>query len=88
MKLLVLAALLVTLGCSTTSSPSSGNSSPSYGTQQDCIAAGGQCLVGHGATMYAKEGPANTCDCNPGCSPAGAFCCISSIDAGADAHQD
>ena len=78
MKLLILATLLVTLGCSNTSSPS-------YGTAQDCTAAGGQCIVGGGASLCAKEGPSNTCDCNPGCSPAGAFCCITFIDAGADA---
>lgn len=82
MKLLVLALGLglVTLGCS--------NSSSSYGTPQDCTAAGGQCLAGGGATMCAKEGPSNTCDCNPGCSPGGGFCCITFVDAGADARGD
>ncbi len=77
MKLLVPATLLVvTLGCSTSSS--------SYGTPQDCAAAGGQCIIGPSAGVCAKEGPTNTCDCNPACSPGGAYCCVTFVEAGAD----
>jgi hypothetical protein len=54
--------------------------SGSYGTPQDCTAAGGQCLVGP-PEYCAKQGPENTCNCNPGCNPSGAYCCLEFIDA-------
>jgi hypothetical protein len=73
---LLSAALLgLALGC--TSSPSS----PSYGTPQDCIEAGGRCILGPGI-LCAKQGPENTCNCNPLCSTGGQFCCVAFIDAG------
>jgi len=56
------------------------NSSSSYGTAQDCIAAGGQC-TGTGAAACIKEGPEQTCNCNPGCNPGGSFCCLVFPDA-------
>ncbi|HEY8087948.1 MAG TPA: hypothetical protein VIF09_08885 [Polyangiaceae bacterium] len=73
MKLLAL-LVLAGLGCNS-------SSSPSYGTPQDCTAAGGQCIVGPGLNC-AKEGPVDTCNCNPGCNPSGAFCCVAFVDAG------
>ena len=78
---LILAALLAFAGLDC-------NSSPSYGTPQDCTAAGGQC-TGTGASACVKEGPDNTCNCNPGCNPGGSFCCLVFPDAGdASAHAD
>lgn len=78
-RLLAVALGLVALGCN----------SPSYGKPQDCTAAGGQCLAGDGITLCAKEGPQNTCDCNPTCGPGGLFCCVAFKDAGeADARSD
>jgi hypothetical protein len=53
-----------------------------YGTPQDCAAAGGQCVLGGGAGICARQGPANTCNCNPGCNPGGGVCCVEFIDAG------
>jgi hypothetical protein len=60
-------------------------SSPSYGTPQDCAAAGGQCVLGSAANVCAKQGPDNTCNCNPACNPGGSFCCLAFIDAGVEA---
>jgi len=55
--------------------------SPSYGTPADCAAAGGQCAIGGGIGCV-KQGPENTCNCNPGCNPGGAICCVQFVDAG------
>jgi hypothetical protein len=55
-------------------------SSSSYGTVQDCAAAGGRCDIG--GFMCLKEGPPNTCNCNPGCNPGGAVCCLVFSDGG------
>ncbi len=60
--LLSAACLGSALGCT---------SSPSYGTPQDCAAAGGQCILGSGGNLCAKQGPENTCNCNPMCSTGG-----------------
>jgi hypothetical protein len=57
------------------------DSSTSYGTPQDCIEAGGQCILGPGISC-AKRGPENTCNCNPLCSTGGQFCCVAFIDGG------
>jgi hypothetical protein len=59
-----------------------GCNSASYGTPQDCAAAGGQCVLGAGADNCAKQGPDNTCNCNPACNPGGAFCCLAFVEAG------
>jgi hypothetical protein len=59
-----------------------GCTSSSNGTPQDCTAAGGQCVLGSDVNACAKQGPENTCNCNPTCSPGGSFCCLSFIDAG------
>src|SRR5580704_7407066 len=53
-----------------------------YGTPQDCSNAGGQCVLAGGGGLCAKQGPTNTCNCNPGCNPGGAICCIEWVDAG------
>jgi len=46
------------------------DSSTSYGTPQDCIEAGGQCILGPGIS------------CDPLCSTGGQFCCVAFIDGG------
>ena len=59
----------------------------SYGTPQDCSAAGGKCLVGGAINLCAKQGPDNTCNCNPVCDPGGSLCCLvlgSSSGSGSD----
>jgi len=58
----------------------SGSRDAAYGTPQDCEEAGGRCVVGPALGCVA-EGPANTCNCNPGCNPGGAICCIAFADA-------
>jgi len=65
-----------------TGGPSDPLGCDSYGTPQDCTAAGGQCVLGGGGALCAKQGPANTCNCNPGCNPGGAICCVEWFDAG------
>jgi hypothetical protein len=45
-------------------------SEQTQGTPADCVEAGGLC-VGSGS-VCAKQGPENTCSCNP----SGAFCCL------------
>jgi hypothetical protein len=65
----ILTALLV-LGCN----------SSSGGTPQDCAAAGGQCVLPTLACV--KQGPSDTCNCDPECNPGGAYCCLAFIDAG------
>jgi hypothetical protein len=70
-RLFFLAALLG-LGCNSSSS----------GTPQDCVAAGGQCVLGSAVKACAKQGPSGTCNCNPDCNPGGSFCCLAFIDAG------
>lgn len=42
----------------------------SNGTPADCVDAGGLCVGG--GSVCAKQGPENTCSCNP----SGAFCCL------------
>jgi hypothetical protein len=39
-------------------------------------------LAGGGGLLCTTEGPANTCNCNPGCDPGGAICCIAFVDGG------
>ncbi|HEV3189408.1 MAG TPA: hypothetical protein VGY54_02865 [Polyangiaceae bacterium] len=63
------------------STGSNAGASTGYGTPQDCAAAGGQCVIGGGGGLCAREGPANTCNCNPGCNPGGAICCLAFVDA-------
>jgi hypothetical protein len=75
---ILLATILAVAGLGCTSS----TSSTSYGTPEDCAAAGGQCLTGP-FQACAKEGPQNTCNCNPGCNPSGAYCCVELVEAGA-----
>jgi hypothetical protein len=69
------------------STGSNATASTGYGTPQDCAAAGGQCVLGGGGDLCAREGPANTCNCNPGCNPGGAICCIAFVGGGAQAGQ-
>jgi hypothetical protein len=64
---------LVMLGCTASTS--------SYGTPADCTAAGGMCALPNGVTACAKQGPENTCNCNPECNPGGSFCCLVFVDA-------
>jgi hypothetical protein len=64
------------------SAASNTGASTGYGTFQDCVAAGGQCLADGGGGLCAKEGPANTCDCNLGCNSSGAICCLEFVDGG------
>jgi hypothetical protein len=67
--------------------PEAGGNDATYGTPQDCMAAGGRCIVGPAVGCIA-EGPPNTCNCNPGCAPSGAICCVAFADAGpADAAR-
>jgi hypothetical protein len=56
--------------------------SSSSGTPEDCMAAGGQCVLTGPGNTCAKMGPENTCNCNPTCTTGGAFCCIEFTDAG------
>jgi len=63
------------------STRSNAGASTGYGTPQDCAAAGGQCVIGGGGGLCAREGPANTCNCNPGCNPGGAICCLALVNA-------
>jgi hypothetical protein len=69
---------LITLAGFSCNSPSS----PSYGTPEDCTAAGGQCVLTAPGNMCGKTGPENSCNCNPTCATGGAFCCIEFIEAG------
>ena len=78
MKLL----LLLVLASLCAACNSSNGNGQSYGTPQDCAAAGGQCMLGPGVSICAKRGPENTCNCNPGCNPGGGFCCLALIDGG------
>lgn len=63
------------------SDPPACHSMAGYGPPQDCIAAGGQCVTGP-SSACAKLGPGNTCNCNPGCTPSGSYCCLEFVDAG------
>ena len=58
------------------------------GGPADCVAAGGQCLVGGGGDICAVVGPQ---DCNPDRGPSGSYCCLekaSGVDAAADTGAD
>ena len=48
----------------------------SHGTPDDCSTAGGQCVINQVGHTCTKLGPANTCNCNPDCDPAGSYCCL------------
>jgi hypothetical protein len=79
---ILLATLLALAGSGCTSSTSRALTGLEYGTPQDCASAGGQCLTGP-SQFCAKEGPQNTCNCNPGCNPSGAYCCVELVEASA-----
>jgi hypothetical protein len=61
---------------------SSASKSSSYGSPADCTAAGGVCVIPAGGNPCAKEGPQNTCNCNPDCTTAGQICCVAFADGG------
>ena len=52
--------------------------SASYGTPQDCLAAGGHCMLPGPGNGCPTQGPKNTCNCNAACNPGGAICCLPS----------
>jgi hypothetical protein len=71
----VIATILSLSGC--------GNKSSG---REDCVAAGGQCLVGGPLSCSTKRiGPQ---DCNPDLNPGGAVCCLPAVPAAVDAGTD
>jgi hypothetical protein len=64
MKAAIVMLMAVVGACS--SSSSSGSSGP-----QECVEAGGQCIIG--SNPCPNKGPQN---CNPNSTPAGQICCL------------